>query len=173
MTRGCISLNHLRMSPRRHSRSSTLFTRLVHGLLLLAWLVSSQGLAPAAVLATAVMDGAHIVSVGVSAEGNHTVILAHGDRAAHQHAPLCAFIISFAETAPENGADHVFSFRTVEDAARRIWQVAALIRLTAPSVLVKVTPPVRSTQVLIAHRHPAPAWSPGLELKAAKTILLC
>ena len=30
MTRGCISLNHLRMSPRRHSRSSTPFTRLVH-----------------------------------------------------------------------------------------------------------------------------------------------
>lgn len=161
------------MPARRHSPSSTPFTRLVNGLLLLAWLVSSHGLAPAAVLAAAVMDGAHIVSVGVSEEGNHTVILAHGDRADHQHAPLCAFIISFAETAPENGADHVFSFRTVEDAARRIWQAAALIRLTAPSVRVKVTPPVRSARLLFAQRHPAPAWSPGLELKAAKTILLC
>lgn len=161
------------MSPRRHTRSSTPFTRLVHGLLLLAWLVSSQGLAPAAVLAAAVLDGAHVVSVGLSEKGDHTVVLAHRDKPVHEHAPLCDFIISFAETAPEQDADHVFSFRTVEEAARRVWQAAAFTRITASAVRVKVAPPVRSTQVLIAHRHPAPAWSPGLELKAAKTILLC
>lgn len=161
------------MSLRSQSHARTPFARLVHALLLIAWLLSSQGIAPALVLAAATMDGDHAVKVGASKAGDLTVVLAHGSAPAREHDPLCALIVAFAETSSEKDADHVLSFKTVEDASRRVLEDVMAVDLAAPVVPLRIKLPVTHPPGMLAHRTPAPVWSPALDLKAGKTIMLC
>lgn len=154
-------------------QARTPFTRFVHALLLLAWLLSSQGIAPALVLAAASMDGDHAVKVGATEKGHVTVVLAHDGGTSKEHDTLCAFIVSFAETSPEDHADHVLSFKAVEDASRRVLEDVAHVDLVVPVVSLKIKRHALNPPVADTRRTPAPAWSPGLQVKAAKTILLC
>lgn len=95
--------------------------RTVHWLLLLGWLFSSQGIAPALCLAAAVIDGDHAVKVGASDAGM-TVVLSHDGKteeelAAHRHDLLCSLLVSLASDSG-SGSDHVLAFRAVDDASR-------------------------------------------------------
>jgi hypothetical protein len=161
------------MTHRNQPQAHTPFARLVHALLLLAWLFSSQGIAPAMVLAAAMMDGDHAVKVGASKKGDLTVVLAHADSVVRGHDPLCALIVAFAETSSEAGADHVLSFKTVEDASRRVLDDVTIIDLSVPLVPLPINLPVKAPLALLKQGILAPAWSPGLELKAGKTVMLC
>lgn len=154
----------------RQPHARTPFARIVHALLLLAWLVSSQGVAPAFVLAAANMDGDHAVKVGAASNGDLTVVLAHGAAPVREHAPLCALIVAFADTSPQEHADHILSFKSVEDASHRVIEDVVQFEL-AETVLLQ-TLKITALHAPVAFKS-APAWSPGLDLKAAKTILLC
>lgn len=161
------------MTLRSQPHARTPFARIVHALLLLAWLLSSQGIAPALVLAAATMDGDHAVKVGATEKGSLTVVLAHDGGAAKEHDPLCALIVAFADTSPEEHADHVISFKAVEDASRRVLEDVAHADLVVPVVSLKIKRNVVNLPVADTRRTTAPAWSPGLQVKAAKTIMLC
>jgi len=161
------------MTLRSQPQARTPFARFVHALLLLAWLFSSQGVAPAMVLAAAAMDGDHAVSVGASEKGDLTVVLAHADSVVREHDPLCALIVAFAETSSEAAADHVLSFKTVEDASRRVLEDVAIVDLAVPLSPPQMVLPVMAAPVLLKQGTQAPIWSPGLELKAGKTVMLC
>lgn len=154
-------------------QARTPFARIVHALLLLAWLVSSHGVAPAFVLAAANIDGDHKVKVGAASNGDLTVVLAHGAAPVREHAPLCALIVAFADTSSQEHADHILSFKSVEDASRRVIEDIIQDELVDPLLLqsFKMQPVYRPAPAM--QRTVAPAWSPGLDLKAAKTILLC
>ena len=108
------------MTYRSQPHARTPFTRIVHALLLLAWLLSSQGIAPAFVLATAKMDGDHAVKVGAASNGDLTVVLAHDAAPAKEHDPLCALIVAFAANTSEEHPDHVLSSRMPHVAFWRI-----------------------------------------------------
>lgn len=161
------------MNLRSQPQARTPFARIVHALLLLAWTLSSHGIAPAFVLAAASMEGDHAVKVGAASNGDLTVVLSHDSVPAREHNPLCALIVAFADTSPEEHADHVLSFKTVEDASRRVGEGVMTFDLAVPVALLKIKLHVLNPPVMFTHRTPVPAWSPGLELKAAKTILLC
>jgi hypothetical protein len=161
------------MTHRSQPQARTPFARLVHTLLLLAWLLSSQGIAPAMVLAAATMDGDHAVQVGASEKGDLTVVLAHADSVVREHDPLCALIVAFAETSSEADADHVLSFKTVEDASRRVFDDVTNVDLSVPMAPLQINLPAKTPPVLLKQGTLAPAWSPGLELKAGKTVMLC
>ena len=124
-------------------------------------------------LAAATMDGDHAVKVGAASNGDLTVVLAHEAAPAGEHDALCALIVAFAENSSEEHADHVLSFKAVEDASRRVLEDAPPLDLSAAFVSLEIKLPAMNPPVLLKQRTPAPAWSPGLELKAAKTILLC
>jgi hypothetical protein len=161
------------MTFRSQPHARTPFARLVHALLLFAWLLSSQGVAPAFVLAAATMDGDHAVKVGAASNGDLTVVLAHDAAPAKEHDPLCALIVAFAANTSEEHPDHVLSFKAVEDASRRILENSPPVDLSAPFVSLEIKLPAMILPVRLTQRTLAPIWSPGLELKAAKTILLC
>ena len=97
------------MTYRSQPHARTPFARLVHALLLLAWLLSSQGIAPAFVLAAATMDGDHAVKVGAASNGDLTVVLAHDAAPKEEHDALCALIVAFAANTSEEHPDHVLS----------------------------------------------------------------
>lgn len=161
------------MTYRSQPHARTPFARLVHALLLLAWLLSSQGIAPAFVLAAATMDGDHAVKVGAASNGDLTVVLAHDAAPKEEHDALCALIVAFAANTSEEHPDHVLSFKAVEDASRRVLEDTPPADLSAPVVLLDIPWLVMNPPVPVIQRTLAPAWSPGLELQAAKTILLC
>jgi len=161
------------MTHRIQPHARTPFARIVHALLLFAWLLSSQGIAPAFVLAAATMDGDHAVKVGAASNGDLTVVLAHDAAPEQEHDALCALIVAFAANTSEEHPDHVLSFKAVEDASRRVLEDAPPVDLSTPVVLLDIPRLVMSPPVPAIQRTPAPAWSPGLEVKAAKTILLC
>lgn len=161
------------MTLRSQPHARTPFARFVHALLLLAWLLSSQGVAPGFVLAAATMDGDHAVKVGTASNGDLTVVLAHEAAPKEEHDALCALIVAFAANTSEEHPDHVLSFKAVEDASRRVLEDAPPVDLSAPVVLLDILWLVMNPPVLLKQRTMAPAWSPGLELKAAKTVMLC
>lgn len=142
-------------------------------MLIFAWLFSSQGIAPALVLAAAKVDGDHVVKVGASEKGDFTVVLAHEGIAAAEHDVLCALIVAFAHTTSGGHADHVLSFKAVEDASRRVLEDVApaslplLVAVLQIERVVKI-PPRRSAHPLIVR-----PWSPGLDVKSRGTVLLC
>lgn len=107
-------------SPRQSQMLGPLM-RTVHWLLLLGWLFSSQGIAPALCLAAAFIDGDHAVKVGASDAGM-TVVLSHDGKteeelATHRHDLLCSLLVSLAGDSG-SGRDHVLAFRAVDDASR-------------------------------------------------------
>lgn len=161
------------MPLRNQPHARTPFARIVHALLLLAWLLSSHGIAPAFVLVAATMDGDHTVKVGTASNGDLTVVLAHGAAPTREHDPLCALIVAFAEDSSGEHADHVLSFKAVEDASRRVLEDVAQVDLAMREVALQLKTPTMNLLVPATQRTQAPAWSPGLDLKAAKTILLC
>jgi hypothetical protein len=166
------------MSLTQHFHERHPLKRIVHLFLLLGWLLSSQGVAPAFCLAAAQFDGGHRVKVGASTSGELTVVLSH-ESVVHEHADhdlLCEMLMVFAVTPAFGGTDHILAFKSV-DVISRVQRDAlnhqAVVHLrpsVAPFILVHRFAPCAVVSIKNVR---APAWSSGLALKAGKTIMLC
>jgi hypothetical protein len=168
------------MNPASPLREHPSLRRLVHGVLLLGWLLSSQGVAPALCLAAALYDGVHGVKVGAASDGGTTVVLSHptADAGDEHHDLLCDLLLVFAAAPERGGADHVLAFKSV-DAISRV-QRGALIDQQSKLVCHRLHPvpehtfwQMRRAVVAVIKPGPAPAWSPGVAMKAGKMVMLC
>lgn len=161
----------------RHFRESHPLKRVVHLFLLLGWLLSSHGLAPAFCLGAAKYDGSHRVKVCASPSGELTVVLSHEDVLAQDkaHDLLCDLLMVFATTKTAYGSDHILAFKTVDVVSRSLQGIVVHQRTDQPSQsCLQAFPRVTGPRELFSIRRiNAPAWSPGLALKAGKTIMLC
>lgn len=168
------------MTARRNEHTSSPLTRMVNVLLLLGWLLSSNGLAPALTLLAANLDRCHHVKVATSSAGQVRVVLSHegmdASQAAHVHSRLTTLMMVFAQAATSRQSDHILAFQSIEDlsrpTARDVLSVPAIIpAVTLHYVLVK-QPSLPRREHRIRRDH-APVWSPGVQLKAGKTLLQC
>ncbi len=164
---------HLRHHQERHS-----LQRIVHLCLLLGWMLSSHGFAPAVCLVAAHFDGAHRVNAGATFNGEPTVVLSHesAENELRAHDLLCDFLLVFAAQPLAVGADHVLTFRSMDVVSRA--QPGVLVKLQAPPLCLPSAIFMPSWQEgqrahVSTRKVHAPAWSPGLALKAGRTIMLC
>lgn len=167
------------MKSHRRSTDRPSFSRLVHLLLLVAWLLSSQGVVPALCLLAAVADGEHAVQVRATLSGDVSVVLSHDGKAAatpHQHDPLCALVVIFAQKPAAGEVDHILAFKSVEDSSRTLRRSSMDTKLPAlaavPVSVVACWLQSKSGGQSFT-RIQAPAWSPGLHIKTSRTILRC
>lgn len=162
---------------RHHSKP---LSRLVHLLLLLGWLLSSHGIAPAVCLAAALIDGDHAVKVGVSNEGSLTVVLSHAGKSTdelthHEHDALCRVLVAFA-LAPESAAsDHVLAFKHVDDPSRTQQQsaVQSVAKTAVPWLVLDCNRTRPSLADAVAGRLSRSSWSHGVALKSGRTVMRC
>lgn len=158
-----------------HRPGCRLLARLVHGLLLACWLLSSHGIAPVLVLAAAKADGDHRVEVDAQARGSVTLVLAH-ERAAvaeHRHGALCELILSFAVNRGASGPDHVLRFKAVDESQVREASTASPLPAACPPVRVLARAPTAPLLRPAWRSHPARPWSPGRSVKESRTRLVC
>lgn len=157
-------------APRHDSKP---LNRLVNLLLLLGWLLSSHGVAPAICMAAALLDGDHEVKVGVSNNGAMAVVLTHEGKSAaelisHQHDALCRMLMAFAKTPASNAGDHVLAFKPVDDAARAQRLAAAAsseVKTKAPVVVVQGLCTTKPSSTLgMARQVRRSTWSQGQAL---------
>jgi hypothetical protein len=164
-----------------HRHHPTPLTRLVHVLLLLGWLFSSHGVAPAICMAAALMDGDHAVKVGLSKEGALTVVLSHDGKSPaeltqHEHDALCRVLVAFAVTPESAGADHILAFKPVDDASRTLRLLSSTqgnVSIQAPMFILAralAQPPAANCA---AGRVLGRVWSQGLAMKSGRTVMRC
>ena len=165
-------------TPRHDSKP---LVRLVNLLLLLGWLFSSHGIAPAICMAAALIDGDHAVKVGVSNEGALTVVLSHAGKStaeltAHEHDVLCRVLVAFARS-PESGAeDHVLAFKPVDDASRTqrlLTSTQNIVKATAPSPTLVINRTKTFSADGAGRQVQRCLWSHGLALKSGRIVMRC
>lgn len=164
-----------------HRHDSKPLVRLVHLLLLIGWMLSSHGIAPAVCMAATMIDGDHAVKVGVSNKGALTVVLSHAGKSAaeltvHEHDALCRVLVAFAEAPASNAADHVLAFKQVDDASRAQRLMTSTQGLAKAALVAHVVIPCRIIKpAVIASigRLPQSSWSQGLALKSGRTVMRC
>lgn len=167
------------MTAHRHNPKP--LTRLVHLLLLVGWLFSSHGIAPAVCMAAAVLDGDHAVKVGQANDGVLTVVLSHAGKSAaeltaHEHDALCRMLVAFSAAPSSGGTDHVLAFKPVDDASRTqrpLPSMQSIVCTVAPSWVVVFSPAKISQVDSLAGYARRYAWSQGLALKAGRTVMRC
>ena len=177
---GCINLPHPPMAARRNEHTSSPLTRTVNVLLLLGWLLSSNGLAPALTLLAASFDRCHHVKVGNSSEGEVRVVLTHegmdASQGVHVHSPLTTLMMVFAQAPTSQKSDHILAFQSLADLGRPTERDVLSVATTIPAAAmhyVLAKPPAPPRRERSVPRAQAPAWSPGLQLQAGKTLLQC
>lgn len=151
---------------------SRLLARLVHGLLLACWLLSSHGVAPVLVLAAAKAAGDHRVEVDARAGGSVTLVLAHEQArgSPHRHGALCELILAFAVHSGADGPDHVLCFSSMDESQVRAACVVPPAVCPPPRLLARLPAAVPCPPPAL---KPAPHWSPGPGVKASRTRLVC
>jgi len=169
----------LRMTAHRHE--STPIAKVVHLLLLLGWLLSSHGIAPAICMVAAVLDGDHAVKVGLANDGGMTVVLSHAGKStaeltAHEHDALCRVLVAFAEVPASGASDHVLAFKSVDDASRTqrlLTSTQSIVKAAAPSLTLAFSR-VNTSSADGRSRLPQRSfWSHGLALKSGRTVMRC
>ena len=170
------------MNSRQSFRELTPLIRAVHVFLLLGWLLSSHGIAPAICMMAASLDGDHDVTVGAAADGGIRVVLSHqkpGSDAGlvpHQHDALCQLLMVFALSPRLGEIDHVLAFQSVNDASRaarrQVLHEQAVPIVAAPVFVVLHQIPF-SKGVCVKTQTRPHAWFPGLAMKTGRTIMLC
>lgn len=170
------------MTPSTARRTSSPLLRVVHGLVLLGWLLSSNGLAPAFTLAAAVLDHGHRVTVESWSKGEVHVVLSHPRREAtggvHVHGVLTKLVMIFAQRPESSETDHVLAFRSMEDLGRPskrdvLRPAAGMLAQPVHYVLMKLLPEMVWRERFVRSEMAPVWWSPGVELKAGKTLLQC
>ena len=168
-------------APRHDSKP---LNRLVNLLLLLGWLLSSQGVAPVICMAAALIDGDHHVKIGQANNGALTVVLSHEGKSAeellsHQHDVLCRMLVAFAKAPSPNDTDHVLAFKQVEDAARaqrlasaaggaaKTEAVIMHLGLASPFDFKACAPGSVPWQMRKC------CWSQGVAMKAGRVVMRC
>ncbi|WP_395735519.1 hypothetical protein [Prosthecobacter sp.] len=154
---------------------------LVHLLLLIGLLFSSQGVAPALCMVAAVIDGDHLVKVGVSQEGAMTVVLSHAGKSkaeltAHEHDALCRMLLTFAETPAPGASDHVLAFKRVEDVARAQRFVSGMqnvAKQAAPAMILNSMRIQAPAADMADRRLQRRVWTQGLALKSCRMVMRC
>ncbi len=167
------------MKTTRHD--SKPLVRLVNLLLLLGWLFSSHGIAPAVCMVAALIDGDHAVKVGVSNEGALTVVLSHAGKStaeltAHEHDALCRVLVAFAEAPQSGAADHVLAFKHVDDASRTqrlLTSTQNIVKAAAPLLLLAFSTTKTFSADGAGRQLQRSAWSHGLALKSGRTVMRC
>lgn len=153
---------------------------MVNVLLLLGWLLSSNGLAPALTLLAASLDRCHQVKVGNSSEGEVRVVLSHegtdASQGVHVHSRLTTLMMVFAQAAASQKSDHILAFQSIKDLGRPTERDMLSVATSIPAaavqyVLVKL--PAAPRRERIVRSEQALVWSPGVQLKAGKTLLQC
>ena len=168
------------MTARSNGHTSSPLTRMVNVLLLLGWLLSSNGLAPALALIAASLDRCHHVKVGNSSEGEVRVVLTHegmdASQGLHVHSPLTTLMMVFAQAPTPQKSDHILAFQSIADLGRPterdVLSVATTIPAAALQCVLAKRPHLPRREHIFPHKQ-APAWSPGVQLKAGKTLLQC
>lgn len=168
------------MTARRNEHTSSPLTRMVNVLLLLGWLLSSNGVVPALTLLAANLDRCHHVKVGNSSDGKVRVVLSHestdASQKVHVHSRLTTLMMVFAQAATSQKSDHILAFQSIADLGRPTERdmLSVPTIIPAPSsqyvLVMQPAPPRRERRVPREH---APVWSPGVQLKAGKTLLQC
>lgn len=153
---------------------------MVNVFLLLGWLLSSNGLVPALTLLAANLDRCHHVKVGTSSEGKVRVVLSHegmdASQEVHVHSRLTTLMIVFAQTATSQKSDHILAFQSIEDLGRPTQRDMLSAATSIPAATVQyrqVKLPAAPRREPMVRSQQAPVWSPGVQLKAGKTLLQC
>lgn len=166
------------MHAHRHPKP---LTRLVHLLLLLGWLLSSHGIAPAICMTAALIDGDHAVKVGVANDGALTVVLSHEGKSsaeltAHEHDALCRMLLAFAAPPSSASADHVLAFKPVDDTSRTQRPVPSVQcpgKTAAPLQLIVFNPAKTPCTPSAAMLGRSRLWSQAQALKSGRTVMRC
>lgn len=153
---------------------------MVNVLLLLGWLLSSNGLAPALTLLAASLDRCHQVKVANSSAGEVQVVLSHegtdSSQGVHVHSRLTTLMMVFAQAATSQRADHILAFQSIADLGRPTERDMLSVATTIPAAPIQYVlakPPAAPRRERMVRSQQAPVWSPGVELKAGKTLLQC
>ncbi len=131
-------------------------------------------------LLAASFDRCHQVKVGNSSEGQVQVVLSHegmdASQGLHVHSRLTTLMMVFAQAATSQKSDHILAFQSIADLGRPTERDMLSVATTIPAAAVQYVLakqpalPRRECRVL---RKQAPVWSPGVQLKAGKTLLQC
>ena len=125
----------LRFSPDR------LWSRLIHSMCLIGWMVSAEGLGPTFCSWLAELDPLHEVSVTVAADGTARIVLSHENLSdvIEAHSPLITTLLAIGRASSNGDQDHVLDFHPLDDGrhgkARELPAPALLIvdlHLSAP-----------------------------------------
>ena len=163
-----------RMNSQPTTHSLTPFSRLVHGVLLVVWLLSYQGVAPALMLK---LEGDHTVKACSSQNGEMQVVLGHAETAASPNAHAQPSKNEIAGAVSEAGKqDHVFFFKSVEEAAsqtRRLQSHLCCPIATVCAVAWTFQQPVWTSKTHFVQHRLVPAWSPGQWIKNGMIVMRC
>lgn len=121
------------------------WTRVVHVLLVLSWLLSSNSLMSFTLMSLAAMDRSHVAAVGVSEEGYFNVVLSHeieeSEKTSHVHEGISVLLTAFDRSSQSGIADHVLSLGGGTDGRRSVrrfvvgvkdWNLACPVQLVSP-----------------------------------------
>jgi hypothetical protein len=158
-----------------HRPDCRLLARLVHGLLLACWLLSSHGVAPVLVLAAAKADGDHRIQVDAQSGGSVTLVLTHerAESEEHRHGTLCELILSFSVHRGATSPDHVLRFNSVDESQVREASSASPLPAACPPMRILARMTAKPLQSPFWHGKPARPWSPGCSVKKSRTRLVC
>jgi hypothetical protein len=152
----------------------TPFSRLVHGVLLVVWLLSYQGIAPALMLK---IEGDHTVKACSSQHGKMKVVLGHAETAASSNSHAQPSKDALAAAVSEAGKqDHVFFFKSVEEATSQTHRSQSHLCCpvaTLCAVAWTFQQPVCTSKTHLVQHRPVPAWSPGQWIKHGMIVMRC
>lgn len=150
-------------------------SRLLHALLLMILLLSSNGLTP---LLMVVFSQDHTLENCFFSHGEMQVVLGHRGPVFSYSASQDS-IAEFGQSDPSlalQEPDHVFILKTIRDTSIQNRRAESVSILPAP----EMSPPLWIIQLkshtpppCIKHYTQVVVWSPGLQVQASRTILLC
>ena len=162
------------MNSQPTTHSLTPFSRLVHGVLLVVWLLSYQGIAPALMLK---LEGDHTVKACSSQNGEMQVVLGHAESEASPNSQAQPSKDALAGAVSEAGKqDHVFFFKSVEEADSQTHRLQSDLFCPAATVCAVAwtfEQPVWTSKTHLVQHRPVPAWSPGQWIKNGMIVMRC
>ncbi len=152
----------------------------IHGLLVMTWLLSSNSVTSFVLITMAAMDHSHVATVGTTAEGEYNVILSHeatdgGRGKDHVHEGVGLLLTALALYNDPDTSDHVLSLGEAAEVRRSMrrfifevkdWHLPSLV-FCPPMEFVTLTP----RKCLDRRMAPERSWA--YAMKTRKTVLRC